>query len=234
MQTALEHGCAQSRSLREQIGASAAALLEFPAPYLIEKLCNLGLVADAHQGEALFLEVKRYLLLAAEQERRPLPMFSVRVDEVWHQFILFTREYHEFCDRFAGCYLHHSPRESAPDESAPPLSFEEFGAAYAERFGPLSSLWRDELLLAPDTRLARARAGEALAVRCAGGWAELVRGAEPAALLCRASARAQAALGFIAAQRQFLLRELPGLASDAERISLVQPLVRYGILRVAP
>ena len=31
------------------------------------------------------------------------------VDIAWHEMILFTREYHAFCDRAFGRYLHHSP-----------------------------------------------------------------------------------------------------------------------------
>ena len=31
------------------------------------------------------------------------------LDNMWHEFILFTREYHEFCHEHFGCYLHHVP-----------------------------------------------------------------------------------------------------------------------------
>lgn len=31
------------------------------------------------------------------------------LDKMWHEFILFTREYHQFCDEYFGCYLHHVP-----------------------------------------------------------------------------------------------------------------------------
>lgn len=31
------------------------------------------------------------------------------LDKVWHEFILFTKEYHEFCETFFGGYLHHIP-----------------------------------------------------------------------------------------------------------------------------
>ena len=31
------------------------------------------------------------------------------LDKMWHEFILFTREYHQFCNRYFGCYLHHVP-----------------------------------------------------------------------------------------------------------------------------
>ncbi|MFD9701339.1 glycine-rich domain-containing protein [Lentzea sp. NPDC059081] len=36
---------------------------------------------------------------------------SQKVDIGWHQFILNTREYAEFCDREAGYFIHHVPDE---------------------------------------------------------------------------------------------------------------------------
>ena len=36
-------------------------------------------------------------------------MPSKAVDEAWHEMILMTREYTEFCERAFGRYLHHTP-----------------------------------------------------------------------------------------------------------------------------
>jgi hypothetical protein len=36
---------------------------------------------------------------------------SPLIDIGWHAFILYTREYHEFCDNVAGHYIHHSPSD---------------------------------------------------------------------------------------------------------------------------
>jgi hypothetical protein len=33
---------------------------------------------------------------------------DVDVDEYWHQFILHTKEYMEFCQKYLGYYLHHN------------------------------------------------------------------------------------------------------------------------------
>src|SRR5262245_56245792 len=92
---------------------ATSELLWFEAPYLAEKLVNLRVAATTAEAELLFDEVKRHLFLALTLQDRTLPIFSRRIDEAWQQFILFTREYHDFCQRFAGHYLHHSPRESA-------------------------------------------------------------------------------------------------------------------------
>ncbi len=31
------------------------------------------------------------------------------LDEMWHTFILFTRDYAQFCHRYLGGYIHHAP-----------------------------------------------------------------------------------------------------------------------------
>lgn len=36
---------------------------------------------------------------------------SLLVDIGWHTFILYTREYAAFCERIAGCYIHHEPSD---------------------------------------------------------------------------------------------------------------------------
>ena len=41
-------------------------------------------------------------------------MPSQAVDVLWHEFILFTRQYDQFCKRALGSYLHHTPAEAMP------------------------------------------------------------------------------------------------------------------------
>jgi hypothetical protein len=38
-----------------------------------------------------------------------LGMPSRAVDDAWHEMILMTRDYHAFCDKAFGYYLHHTP-----------------------------------------------------------------------------------------------------------------------------
>jgi len=44
-----------------------------------------------------------------------IAMPSKIVDDYWHEFILFTREYHEFCMKAFGGYLHHTPNQGMPN-----------------------------------------------------------------------------------------------------------------------
>jgi hypothetical protein len=211
------------------------ALLAFRAPYLDKKLVRLGVAESEAEAALLFQEVKKYLALGELHRGTRLPMFSTRIDEAWHQFVLFTSAYAEFCARFLGRFVHHIPAEfpESPDASAMPvMSFDEFRSAYEHSFGTFCTSWLDELWLTEATRLRWA--GSPLAVRTEGARALLFRDDATAAVLCRVNLRAEAALRFVAGHRCFMVRELPGLRDAEERLLLCRPLVQYGVLRLAP
>jgi hypothetical protein len=94
-------------SLDEGMKQYFRELSAYEAPFLKEKMLLEG-ECTAAQYEERFLEFKKFIGLA-RMYREPLGMPSKEVDGVWHQFILFTRDYFGFCDRFYGKYFHHSP-----------------------------------------------------------------------------------------------------------------------------
>lgn len=56
--------------------------------------------------------LKQYFLMCRERGSDMVSMPSKVVDVAWHEFILFTRDYEQFC-RFAfGRFLHHIPAEA--------------------------------------------------------------------------------------------------------------------------
>ena len=55
---------------------------------------------------------RQWFRLAARHPKERLAMPSVVVDDLWHEMVLHTREYAEFCDAALGRFLHHEP-ESA-------------------------------------------------------------------------------------------------------------------------
>jgi len=74
---------------------------------------------EAAEYPWLLLELKRYLLLTALLPN--VPMFSVRVDDLWHEMLLHSREYERFCLAFAGRTIHHTPHAEPmpmPDQRA--------------------------------------------------------------------------------------------------------------------
>ncbi len=60
------------------------------------------------------LDLKRYFILTALLKETP--MFSRKVDDLWHQMLMFTREYDDFSKNYLGTTLHHSPNVNlSPD-----------------------------------------------------------------------------------------------------------------------
>ncbi|MBP1992057.1 hypothetical protein [Paenibacillus eucommiae] len=53
------------------------------------------------------LELERYFMMNAVL--RHVPMFSEPVDDIWHEMLMFTREYQQFSESFVGYMLHHAP-----------------------------------------------------------------------------------------------------------------------------
>jgi hypothetical protein len=71
--------------------------------------------SDISQAEfaCYWLELKRYFLMTLLLKNTP--MFSEKVDDIWHEMLMFTREYAHFCETFAGSAIHHAPHgDSVP------------------------------------------------------------------------------------------------------------------------
>lgn len=209
--------------------------LEYEAPFLIEKLVKERIVESADEAQALFDEAKKYIVLVRCDGSHIWEMHSLRVDEAWHQFILFTKQYSEFCERFFGRYVHHSPSNS-PDALAPPpvpvATFAEFGERYEELFGaPLPAVWRDHTGVTMSRRVTNPRAGMLSVAESDDGMVDLV--ALDGAVLMSVSELAREALAFIARTGAFYVRELPGDLTDDEKVALVSTLVEYRLLRAA-
>lgn len=208
--------------------------LAYEAPFLIEKLVKNCVVDTAAEGEELFREVKRYLVLADLSQGSVWNMYSLRVDEAWHQFILFTRQYIDFSQRFFGRYIPHNPSNAPKVESTrvvEPTSFDQFQARYLELFGEtLPDVWFDERTVTLDRRLFTLYSGP-FAVRTAGDMVQLLNSGGDSMFAVNDLARD--ALEFIARTGAFYVRELPGGLDDDEKIGLAAALVECKVLRAA-
>jgi hypothetical protein len=211
------------------------ALLAFEAPYVAERLVTNKSARTVEEGHELFEEAKKYLWLIATDRERDYPIVSLRVDEAWHQFLLYTRECEEFCYRFFGTFMNHAPpTKQAPDPAAKPrpvVTRELFAERYREVFGKdLPRVWRDDLAVDRDQRVVANEGpfevrghGEKIELVEASGSTERVR--------LRVDAWAEPALRFALEKGIFYVRELPGLDDD-ERIDLCRVMVAEGILIV--
>jgi hypothetical protein len=77
-------------------------------------------------------ELKRYLALCALEPEVSYGMKGP-VDDLWHTFITFTRDYAGFCDEVAGHFIHHVPNNS--NNGHEDTSYGEMLEAYSATFG---------------------------------------------------------------------------------------------------
>jgi hypothetical protein len=71
--------------------------------------------ADIFEQVKKFLWLANHRRLAGFDKGLAIDMPIVVIDEMWHNFVLFTKEYTEFCTRFFGHYLHHAPATEAEE-----------------------------------------------------------------------------------------------------------------------
>lgn len=92
---------------------------------LVERImCDERMEEDL--AERVMDQALAFLATSAASDEQLAP--SPTVDIGWHTFLLYTREYSEFCDRVAGRFLHHVPA----DAEAPALSAVELNERTVE------------------------------------------------------------------------------------------------------
>ena len=108
--------------------ASLDAVLTYRHPGVVARyLREFG--GDESAAEELFGELMRWLYLCARASepgtsRVTLSMYPeiLGIDDMWHIFVLHTRDYADFCARYFGRFIHHDPapidgsREPGEDE----------------------------------------------------------------------------------------------------------------------
>jgi hypothetical protein len=121
---------------------AARALLErlasVEAPYLKELALHKDAQLTPERFEHLFLELKKYLVLT-HYFGPGIAMPSPAVDEIWHQFILCTKKYMEFCHQHFGRFLHHTPNTTVTP--IPATAYSRFYEVYAQVFGQWPAVW---------------------------------------------------------------------------------------------
>lgn len=78
----------------------------FLAMYDVEKL----------EAQKIFNETLKWLWLGNKIEDVFIDDSTLIIDEMWHNFILFTQDYQEFCLNCFGRYLHHQPEKRKQKE----------------------------------------------------------------------------------------------------------------------
>ncbi len=115
--------------------AEAAALLT-EHPLLGEKIAAATQL-NPIEVPAMLGEVLRFLELTRDSELMLSP--PQRLDLAWHEFILFTKLYADWCKRHLGRFVHHQPGGSVDENRA---QLRRTLMRYSLRFGaPDSRFW---------------------------------------------------------------------------------------------
>jgi hypothetical protein len=97
-------------------------LLEYKNPAVL-KLYEQNYPNNKLNSSQAFTEVLKYLWLAKKHTLEKsihinntnfpdqifMPRSMREIDEMWHEFILFTEDYTQFCKLYFGEYMHHLP-----------------------------------------------------------------------------------------------------------------------------
>lgn len=88
-------------------------------PGVLERFKKLHPELDEAQQKEVVEGFKVYFKMHLKARKSYLAMPSKVVDDLWHEFILFTKQYTKFSTNALGYYLHHVPAEvMSPSENA--------------------------------------------------------------------------------------------------------------------
>lgn len=109
--------------IRGQINAFQARKAGKQREYIVTYRFPDGMVSKLQQkypqlqekdAKSVLLALKDYFLICHGRPGVLVPMPSQVVDAAWHEFILFTQNYQDFCRRAFGAFFHHTPTEAMP------------------------------------------------------------------------------------------------------------------------
>lgn len=59
--------------------------------------------------EVVFYELQRFFIMCSLLNN--VPMFSKKVDDIWHEMLMYTKEYEKFSAELCGEHIHHAPND---------------------------------------------------------------------------------------------------------------------------
>ena len=139
----------QRRVTRDKVIARFA-----PHPSVLSKFRQLHPNLSLAQERQVIDGLRQYFRLCLRAQRRMVSMPSQVVDDLWHQLILHTRVYEQFCQQAFGRFLHHTPAEamSSPTQAQTGIRRAWYLACKDERMHPKRAA-RLPLLFALDASL---------------------------------------------------------------------------------
>jgi hypothetical protein len=130
------------------VPASLAEVLAFRHPGVIRRYCKDHGASPA-EAEEVFHEMLKWLYLGSRCTAGcAMTPEIIKLDWMWHAFLLFTQDYAAFCDRYFGFFVHHVPEDKADEPASPEAVREQLERQYARVYDLLGEqtllAWYDE------------------------------------------------------------------------------------------
>ncbi len=101
--------CAAAWSYRQRLRREAhVSTLMFPRG-VFEKFQKTHPTFGIKEQQLVARGLRQFFLAYLKSGGKRVAMPSQAADDLWHEFILFTRDYRKFCDAAFGQFLHHTP-----------------------------------------------------------------------------------------------------------------------------
>ena len=101
---------------------------------LESKLIETNVVENSKEAQEGVAELLKFLFLCANHNSILTP--SLKIDVLWHEFILFSRSYMSFCHMHFSKYIHHQPSNSSSNEMH---QYQSTIQLYLQYFGSLNT-----------------------------------------------------------------------------------------------
>lgn len=128
---------AQAMQKSDVVAGMLASVMAYEHPELVQRFKHKLEMSDA-DAEQLFVDTKRYLYLCAISGKPLAP--PAAIDQGWHEFLMYTKDYQEFCLKHLGKFVHHTPNPVLHPHEV--LRISDTSQLAAEHFGELSQNWR--------------------------------------------------------------------------------------------
>jgi hypothetical protein len=119
-----------------------STLLKYKNDSLIHYYCHHHSDITKSMANQYFVDLLAWLWLNAyrQHQKKRTYLFGplLVLDELWHAFILHTRDYHEFCEAFFSSYIHHDIELPGQEHQ---LSAEEIEDFLEDSFNFLGEAW---------------------------------------------------------------------------------------------
>lgn len=96
---------------KERKSPSLESILKFKCEDVLDGF-QKSFNVERDEAERIFNEMLKWMWFCTcpkTQESRAIDTPLLIIDEMWHTFILYTKDYFQFCNHFFGHYMHHAP-----------------------------------------------------------------------------------------------------------------------------